>query len=70
MGELFLAQQHGIAGFAKKLVVKRIKAALADDPQFVEMFLDEGRIAALIDHPNVVQIHELGEIEGRYFIAM
>jgi serine/threonine-protein kinase len=70
MGELFLAQQQGIAGFAKQLVVKRIKPDLVGDPKFVEMFLAEGRIAALIDHPNVVQIHELGKVEGQYFIAM
>jgi eukaryotic-like serine/threonine-protein kinase len=70
MGEVFLAQQSGIAGFAKKLVVKRIKASLVDDPQFVEMFLNEGRVAALIDHPNVVHIYELGQVDGAYFIAM
>lgn len=70
MGELFLAQQQGIAGFAKKLAVKRIKPALAGDATFVEMFLAEGRVAALIDHPNVVHIHELGKVEGQYFIAM
>ena len=70
MGEVYLAQQPGIAGFAKQLVVKRIRPALAGDPQFVQMFLNEGRVAALIDHPNVVHIHELGEIDGLYFIAM
>ena len=70
MGEVFLAQQPGIAGFAKQLVVKRIRANLAGDPQFIEAFLNEGRVAALIDHPNVVHIHELGENDGRYFIAM
>jgi serine/threonine protein kinase len=70
MGEVFLAQQPGIAGFAKQLVVKRIRPAVADNPQFIEAFINEGRVAALIDHPNVVHIHELGEIDGRYFIAM
>jgi len=70
MGELYLARQSGPAGFAKQLVVKRIKPALAGDRAFVDMFLEEGRIAALIDHPNVVHIHELGQSDGQYFIAM
>ena len=70
MGEVFLAQQTGIGGFAKQLVVKRIRPELAGDPKFVEAFVTEGRVSALIDHPNVVHIHQMGEFEGRYFIAM
>ncbi|MCC6750576.1 MAG: serine/threonine protein kinase [Deltaproteobacteria bacterium] len=70
MGEVFLAQQPGIAGFSKQVVVKRIRPALVDDPHFVEMFLNEGRVAALLDHPNIVQIYELDEVDGIYFIAM
>ncbi len=70
MGEVFLARHEGPAGFAKTLVVKRILKHLASDPRFIEMFVNEARIAALLSHPNVVQIFELGEDAGAYFIAM
>jgi len=70
MGELFLAQRAGLAGFSKQLVVKRIRAELADDREFVDMFLAEGRIAALLDHPNVVHIYDLGQVAGIYYLAM
>ncbi|MGQ0505438.1 MAG: protein kinase domain-containing protein [Myxococcaceae bacterium] len=70
MGEVFLARHEGPAGFSKTLVVKRILAHLASELQFVEMFLNEARLAAMVSHPNVVQIFELGEDEGSYFMAM
>jgi eukaryotic-like serine/threonine-protein kinase len=70
MGEVFLARHEGPAGFAKPAVVKRILAHLAREPGFVEMFLDEARLAAVLSHPNVVQIFELGEADGTWFIAM
>jgi eukaryotic-like serine/threonine-protein kinase len=70
MGELYLAQREGVAGFSKQLVVKRIRPELAGDAEFVEMFLNEGRLAAMLDHPNIVHIYELGQAEGSYFMAM
>ena len=70
MGEVFLARSEGPHGFSKTLVVKRILSHLATDPQFVEMFLDEARLAALLTHPNIVQIYELGEEEGSWYLAM
>ena len=70
MAELFLARQQGPAGFEKQLVIKRILPHFANDEQFIQMFLDEARTAAKLNHPNVVQIFELGEIEGSYYIAM
>ena len=71
MAEVYLARQNGPAGFAKECVIKRILPALAADPQFVEMFLDEARIAARLSHPNIVQIFDLGKIgEKDYFLAM
>ena len=70
MGEVFLARSEGPHGFSKTLVIKRILSHLASDPQFVEMFLDEARLAALLTHPNIVQIYELGEEEGAWYIAM
>ncbi|MGA9520616.1 MAG: serine/threonine-protein kinase [Myxococcaceae bacterium] len=70
MAEVFLAKSVGPRGFEKSLVLKRILPHLAEDPIFVEMFLSEGRLAALLDHPNVVQIFEFGEVDGAYYIAM
>ena len=70
MAEIFLARQHGPAGFEKTLVIKRILPTFANDEQFITMFLDEARTSAKLNHPNLVQIYELGEIEGAYYIAM
>lgn len=70
MGEIFLARHEGPAGFAKTVVVKRIHKHLAKDGTLVDQFLDEARLAALLTHPNVVQVFELGEHEGDWFIAM
>lgn len=70
MGEVFLARHEGPVGFSKTVVIKRARAELARDPRFVRMFLHEARIAAELNHPNVVQVFELGEADGSYFIAM
>ena len=70
MAEVFLAQQDGPAGFHKTCVVKRMLPHLAEEQRFVEMFQREARLAALVHHTNVVQIFELGELEGSFFIAM
>lgn len=70
MAEIWLAHQEGPAGFAKQIVIKKILPHLSDDQKFVEMFLDEARLAAQLSHPNIGQIFDLGEVEGQYFIAM
>lgn len=70
MAEIWLSEQQGPGGFTKRLVVKRILPHLANDPRFIEMFLDEARLAAQLTHPNIVQIYDLGEADGSYFIAM
>ncbi|ATB43604.1 serine/threonine protein kinase [Cystobacter fuscus] len=70
MGEVYKAQQEGPAGFSKTVVVKRVLPHLADAENFIDMFLEEARLAARLSHPNVVQIFELGEDRGEYFIAM
>lgn len=70
MGEVFLAQHQGPAGFSKPVVIKRILPHLAWDEGFVEMFLHEARVAAGLSHPNIVQIFDLGREEDGYFIAM
>lgn len=70
MAEVFLARAEGPAGFSKTVVIKRILPEFASDAQFVHMFLDEARLAALLSHPNVVQVFDFGEDQGVYFIAM
>jgi serine/threonine protein kinase len=70
MAEVQLALQRGPAGFEKLVVVKLVHENLATQKAFVDMLLDEARVAALVKHPNVVDIYDLGEVDGRYFIAM
>ena len=70
MAEVYLARQAGAAGFEKLVCLKRILPHLARDKQFVEMFLNEARLASRLDHPNIVSIFDLGEANGNYFIAM
>ncbi len=70
MAEIFLARQVGIEGFQKLIVLKRILPHLSTDKEFVNMFLDEARMAAQLNHPNIVQIYDLGVINDSYFIAM
>ncbi|MCW5806283.1 MAG: serine/threonine protein kinase, partial [Deltaproteobacteria bacterium] len=64
MAELFLGRLVGAGGFAKLVAIKRILPHLAGDPQWRQMFLDEGRIAAHLSHPNVCQVFELDETDG------
>ncbi len=70
MAEVFLAKQTGLAGFERLVCIKRILPHLTEHSEFITMFQDEARIAANLNHPNIVQIYELGEIDGSYFIAM
>ena len=70
MAELFLAIQKSVAGFEKLLVIKRILPSMNQDRAFIEMLLHEARIAATLSHPNIVQIFDVGQTEGQYFIAM
>jgi len=70
MAEIFLARQSGIEGFERLVVVKKLLPHLKNEKKFLDMFLDEARIAAQLAHPNIVQIYDLGQEEGEYFIAM
>src|SRR5258708_39950141 len=70
MAEVYLAREAGAAGFEKLVCLKRIVPHLAREKQFVEMFLNEARLAARLDHPTIVSIFDLGEVNGNYFIAM
>src|SRR3954468_6044170 len=71
MAEVYLARANGPAGWEKECVIKRILPTLAGDQQFVQMFLDEARIAARFNHSNIVQIFDLGQVGPKeFFIAM
>jgi len=70
MAELFLANYIRRDGFRRKVAVKRILPHLAENRNFIKMFTREARLAALLQHPNIVQIFDYGKIENAYFIAM
>jgi|GEM_PF-3372502 len=70
MAEIWLARQRGLAGFQRFIVIKKILSHLSEQQTFRDMFLDEARTSAQLNHPNVVQIYDLGSEAGAYFIAM
>jgi len=70
MAELFLALQKSVAGFEKLLVIKRILPAMNQDRAFIDMLLHEARVAATLTHANIVQIFDVGQVDGTYYIAM
>lgn len=70
MAYVYLARQSGFAGFEKECVIKRILPHLAENQEFLEMFLDEARLVARLSHPNIVQIFDLGQTEKDFFLAM
>jgi hypothetical protein len=70
MGEVFIARQTSEGSFEKRVALKLLLPHLSQEEEFVHMFLDEARIAARMNHPNIVQIFDLGVADGRYFIAM
>jgi len=70
MARVHLALSAGPAGFSKLMVIKELKEELVGDPEFRSMFLDEARLAARLNHANVVHTYEVGQDGDRYFIAM
>jgi tRNA A-37 threonylcarbamoyl transferase component Bud32 len=70
MAELYLADYLREDGFRKTVAVKKVLPHLADNRDFIDMFIREARLAALLQHPNVVQIADFGKIQNAYFIAM
>lgn len=70
MAEVHLARATGFEGFEKLLVLKRILPHLAADAHFRQMFLAEARLAALLQHPNIVQVYDLGKDEAEFFFTM
>ncbi|MCW5809318.1 MAG: protein kinase, partial [Deltaproteobacteria bacterium] len=70
MAEVIIARASGIEGFEHHVVIKRIRDEQARDARFVQMFLDEARLAASLHHHNIVQVHDIGQDNGEYFFAM
>jgi serine/threonine-protein kinase len=70
MAEVFLAKAAGPMGFEKTLVLKRILPHMAEEEAFIDMFLAEARLAAQLNHPNIVQIFDFGEADDTYYLAM
>ncbi len=70
MATVFLARLSGVGGFQRFVAIKRLHPHLAAENEFVEMFLDEARLAAGIHHPNVVPILEVGASDRGYYLVM
>ena len=70
MAEVYLASRSGPHGFTKRVAIKRILPELSEDSQLIQMFCDEARVAATLNHPNIAQVLEFGEHEGELFIVM
>ena len=69
MGEIFLAK-HGLAGFEKLAVIKKVLPHLAADAQFISRFVDEAQVAIKLQHVNVAQVFEVGRVADEYFLAL
>lgn len=70
MAEVYKAKMKGLEGFQKIVAIKRILPHLTDNDEFVTMFIDEAKLAAQLQHPNIIHIYDLGKIERSYYIAM
>lgn len=70
MAEIFLARRLSFGGFAKFVVLKRLLPEHRGRRAYERLFLTEARITALLDHPNVISLHDLGKLDGAYFMAM
>jgi serine/threonine protein kinase len=70
MAELYRAKIIGVQGFEKLIAVKRILPHLTTEDELITSFIDEAKLAALLNHPNIVQIYDFGHMESSYFLAM
>jgi len=70
MAEIYLARASGIQGFQKYVVLKRILPQYAANHELIRMFLQEARLAAILDHANIAQVHDIGEEDGTFFFTM
>src|SRR4029079_7198025 len=70
MAEVWRAKMKGVAGFEKRVVIKTMLTTLQHRRELVDMFVSEASLAARLNHPNIVDVFDFGQLEGRYFIAM
>ncbi|UCH95781.1 MAG: protein kinase [Candidatus Aminicenantes bacterium] len=70
MAEIYKAKKKGVKGFEKIIALKKILSGYGADAKYIEMFVDEAKIAAELSHPNIIQIYDLGKKDDYYFIAM
>ena len=70
MAEVYKAKTFGVEGFERIVAVKKILPTIAEDKEFISMFIDEAKIAVQLQHANIAQIFDLGNINGDYYIAM
>jgi len=70
MAEIYKARLEGIGGFQRMFAIKRVRPEFSTNTDFIEMLVDEAKIAGLLSHANIVQILDLGEVEGAYYVAM
>ena len=70
MAEVFRAVMPGAGGFKRMFVVKRILSQFCQSPTFVEMFVREAKLGALLNHPNIAQVYDFGSVNGEYFLAL
>ena len=70
MAEVYKAKLSGAEGFEKLIVIKRLFPQFAKDPEIVGHFIAEAKLAALLQHENITQVYDFGELDGNYFIAM
>jgi len=70
MAEVWKARMRGVEGFQKIVAIKKILPHLSDNQYFIEMFIDEAKLAAQLNHNNIIHIYDLGKTQGTYFIAM
>jgi serine/threonine protein kinase len=70
MAEVFKAKAFGVEGFERLVAVKRILSNIAEDEEFITMFIDEAKIAVQLQHANIAQIFDLGKVDDSYFIAL
>ena len=69
MADVYLGQRAGVGGFSRIYAIKRMLAGLSRDEDSVQMFLAEARFGATLTHPNIVQILDVGQVEGTWYIA-
>jgi serine/threonine protein kinase len=70
MAEVFRSKAYGVEGFERLVAVKRILPNIAEDKDFIKMFIDEAKISVQLNHANIAQIFDLGVVDGSYYIAL